>query len=109
MQAVDIFGIVVVLGLVGLSIVWHFSRSASLLRQWAEENGYLLVHSEYRYFFWTTSNGQAVYRVRARRTDSDQGRLPRWPGRNHPGCGGSRAGAVDEAGGPDLRPRREPP
>jgi hypothetical protein len=62
-------GLVACVGLVAaLAIVWHFSRAASLLRQWAEENGYCVVHSEYRYFFrgpffWTTSNGQAVYRV----------------------------------------------
>jgi hypothetical protein len=69
MQPVEIFLVGVVgLGLVVLAIFWHYSRAAPLLRQWAEENGVLLVHSEYRYFFrgpffWTTSKGQAVYRV----------------------------------------------
>ncbi len=53
---------------VGLMMWWHYSRSDSLLRQWASRNGYRLVSQEYRYllrgpFFWTTSRGQTVYRV----------------------------------------------
>lgn len=52
-----------------ISIVWHFSRSRSLLEQWAAENNYRILSSEYRNlvrgpFFWTTSKGQTVYRVR---------------------------------------------
>src|SRR4051812_41477629 len=74
MQPVEIMWVVVVLGLVVLSIVWHYSRASSLLRRWAEENGYRLVHSKYRLFFrgpffWTTSKGQAVYRVTVEDTD----------------------------------------
>jgi hypothetical protein len=50
------------------SIAWHFGRSRSLLRGWAERNGFRLLHFEYRHlfrgpFFWTTSKGQTVYRV----------------------------------------------
>jgi hypothetical protein len=53
------------------SIRWHFSRSRSVLEQWADEHGFEIVHSEYRHlargpFFWTTSKGQAVYYVRVR-------------------------------------------
>jgi hypothetical protein len=53
---------------VGLMLWWHYSRSDSLLRQWAERNGYGLVSQDHRYlvrgpFFWTTSRGQTVYRV----------------------------------------------
>lgn len=49
-------------------IAWHYSRSRSLLEQWAGENGYRIVSSEHRHlvrgpFFWTTSKGQTVYRV----------------------------------------------
>lgn len=49
-------------------IAWHFSRSRSLLEQWAHENGFRIVSSEHRNlvrgpFFWTTSKGQTVYRV----------------------------------------------
>lgn len=47
---------------------WHFSRSNSLLHQWAERNGYRVVHQEYRNFFrgpffWTTTRNQTVYYV----------------------------------------------
>ena len=49
-------------------IVWHFSRSRSLLEQWAQKNGFRIIHQEYRTFFrgpffWTTSKGQTVYYV----------------------------------------------
>ena len=60
--------VVVVLGIAG--IAWHFSRSRSLLEQWAAENGYQILHSEYRNlvkgpFFWS-SKGQTVYYVKVR-------------------------------------------
>ena len=53
------------------SIVWHYSRSRSVLEQWANEHGFEILHSEYRTlfrgpFFWTTSRGQTVYYVRVR-------------------------------------------
>lgn len=49
-------------------VTWHFSRSNSLLQQWAEQNGYRVVHQEYRTFFkgpffWTSSKNQTVYYV----------------------------------------------
>ena len=50
------------------AVVWHYSRSRSLLEEWASENGYRILSSEHRHlvrgpFFWTTSKGQTVYRV----------------------------------------------
>ena len=61
-----LFFLIVVLVLVVLALAWHYSRSASLLQKWADENGYQILHKEYRYlrrgpFFWTTSRDQAVY------------------------------------------------
>ena len=63
-----------VFGLIALTIlvyVWHFSRSSSLLEQWASDNGFELLRREYRVlrrgpFFWTTSRGQTVYYVEVR-------------------------------------------
>ncbi len=63
---------IIVLAVVGIvSLAWHFSRSRSVLEQWAEENGFEILQSEYRNvtrgpFFWTTSRGQTVYYVRVR-------------------------------------------
>jgi len=67
----QIFLFVVVAIFVVGSIVWHFSRSRSVLEQWAEQHGFEILHSEYRNllrgpFFWTTSKGQTVYYVKVR-------------------------------------------
>jgi hypothetical protein len=53
------------------SIVWHFSRSRSLVERWAAGNGYELLNAEYRNFFrgpffWMTSKSQTVYHVEVR-------------------------------------------
>jgi hypothetical protein len=66
--------IAVVLGIAALA--WHVSRSRSLLDQWASENGYMILHSEYRYlfkgpFFWTSSKGQTVYYVKVQDRDGN--------------------------------------
>src|SRR3954469_4555687 len=58
----------VFVGLLILSFAWQFGRSQSLLDTWAAENGYHIIHKEYRNFFrgpffWTTSKGQTVYYV----------------------------------------------
>ena len=50
------------------SMFWTFSRSKSLIDEWAAENGLRLIDYEYRWFvrgpfFWTTSKSQTVYRV----------------------------------------------
>ncbi len=59
-----------VLALVVLSVAWHFTRSRSLLEQWATENGYRILTSDYRVLkgplFWTSSRDQTVYRVTVR-------------------------------------------
>jgi hypothetical protein len=57
--------------LAGCGIFWHFSRSRSILEKWAEENGYLLLESDYRNifkgpFFLTSSRQQTVYHVKVR-------------------------------------------
>lgn len=66
-----IVGILAFLGLIIAIMSWHFSRSHSVLEQWADENGYEILHSEYRHFFrgpffWTSSKGQTVYYVSVR-------------------------------------------
>ena len=76
------------------SIAWHFGRSQSLLDKWAEENGYRIIHREYRNFFrgpffWTSAKGQAVYYVIV----EDEG------GRTHNGwvrCGGWWLGLLSD-------------
>ena len=55
-------------GVAVLLLVFHFTRSDSLLRGWAEQNGFRIVREEYRWFskgpfFWTSSRGQTVYYV----------------------------------------------
>jgi hypothetical protein len=62
--------LVVAIALIG-SIAWHFARSRSVLDQWADEQGFTILDSEYRNlfrgpFFWTTSRGQTVYYVTVR-------------------------------------------
>ncbi len=56
-------------GLVLLSMLWHFSRSSSILQQWADRNGYRIIDQQYRTFFkgpffWTSTKGQVVYYVK---------------------------------------------
>ncbi len=65
------FLIVIVMAVGIAAIAWHLSRSRSLLEEWAAENGYQILHSEYRNlfrgpFFWTSSKGQTVYYVKVR-------------------------------------------
>mgnify|MGYP001367836181 CR=1 FL=1 len=67
----QILMVLVVLGAAVLSMVWHFSRSNTVLEQWAEDNGFELLSSECCHFmrgpfFWTTSKGQTVYYVKVR-------------------------------------------
>ena len=59
---------IVMVMLVIANIVWFYSRSRSVLEQWAEENGFELLETDQRHlfrgpFFWTTTKGQSVYRV----------------------------------------------
>jgi hypothetical protein len=87
----------VVIGIVTIgSLVWHFSRSRSVLEQWADANGFEILHSEHRNFFrgpffWTASKAQSVYYVRVR--DSKGVERSGWVS-----CGGWFLGCVtDEA------------
>jgi hypothetical protein len=53
-----------------LAYLWQYRRSVGLLQQWANDNGYQLLHYEYRLFrrgpfFWTTSRDQTVFYVEA--------------------------------------------
>jgi hypothetical protein len=62
------FLIVAVIAFALLAIAWHYSRSRAILQKWADDNGYQLLQSEYRWFrkgpfFWTTSRDQVVYHV----------------------------------------------
>jgi hypothetical protein len=55
-------------------IVWHFSRSRSILEEWVKDNGYEILDSEFRNFFrgpffWTSGKGQTVYYVKTRDRD----------------------------------------
>lgn len=63
------------LGIIGFVVfaiavyIWHFSRSSALLMQWAHDNGFEILHHDYRYFnrgpfFWTSSKWQTVYHVK---------------------------------------------
>ena len=71
-------GLFVLVGILMVaSMIWHFSRSRSVLEQWAEANGYEILHSEFRNlfrgpFFWTSSKGQTVYYVRVRGRDGHE-------------------------------------
>jgi hypothetical protein len=64
-------GVLVVLLFTGMAVLlflWHFTRSDSLLSQWAERNCYTILHQEYRTFFkgpffWTSGKDQTVYYV----------------------------------------------
>jgi hypothetical protein len=63
-----VFGIAI---FIFVTTIWHFSRSRSVLEQWADQSGFEILHSEYRNFargpyFWTTSKGQTVYYVTVR-------------------------------------------
>jgi hypothetical protein len=58
----------VVLILAGVSVMWRSQRIDTLLRTWADENGYRLISAEYCWFwkvpYWfSSSKSQAVYRV----------------------------------------------
>ena len=60
----------VCLVIVGI-VLWHSSRSRSILEQWAEKENYQILEKEYRIFrrgsfFWTSSKGQVVYYVKIR-------------------------------------------
>ena len=62
-----VFG-ALILGLVPLCISWSLTRSQRMLDEWAAESHLKLVSASPCWinrgpFFWTTSNGQMVYRI----------------------------------------------
>lgn len=68
--------VLVILVLAVLSMVWHSSRSNTILEQWAEDNDLEILSSEYCHFlrgpfFWTTSKGQTVYYVSVRTSSGE--------------------------------------
>jgi hypothetical protein len=50
MAPVNVAWVVSFLALVAL-VSWHYRRAAALLRRWAVDNGYHVVHSEFRLLF----------------------------------------------------------
>ena len=69
MPELGVFLLVVVFTVVATgSLVWHYSRSSSMLEEWASEQGYEVVSAERRFlrrgpFFFTTAKGQEVFYV----------------------------------------------
>ena len=62
-----IFGAFIV-GVIPLFIAWSLTRSRQMLDQWAVENHLRLVSANLCWvnrgpFFWSTSNGQMIYRI----------------------------------------------
>ena len=73
----ELFPILLVLVFLACGVgmtMWTFSRSRELLDRWAEDNGYQILSSEFRWlrrgpFFWTSSKGQMTYYVVIRTAD----------------------------------------
>ena len=66
-QVLGVFAMLLLAGFVGAVIYIQIRRAQTLLRGWAEENGYEILDSEHRLFrkgpyIWS-GRGQAVYRV----------------------------------------------
>ena len=58
----------------GVLSIWHYSRSRSLVRNWARANGYEILEAELREFrmgpfLWTSGRDQTVYHIRVRSSD----------------------------------------
>ena len=67
----EVLLIPVFLALTVWGFVWHFSRSRSILENWADQNGYQILERDYRNFFkgpffWVCSRQQTVYHVKVR-------------------------------------------
>ena len=61
----------VLVAFAGYAFYWQRSRAGAILLEWATQNGYRILSSEFRYlrkgpFFWTSSKGQAVFYVSVR-------------------------------------------
>jgi hypothetical protein len=92
-----IYGVGLVLGVLAVLCVyvwWWYARSDSLLRRWAEENGFQILDYKLRLlstgpFSWTSINGQTVYQVHVRDVE----------GRERSGwlrCGSFWSGVLDD-------------
>jgi hypothetical protein len=73
----NFFFVALVIVVVVLLLGWHFSRSNSLLHQWAAKNNYRIIRQEYRNLFkgpylWTSAKGQTVYYVLIEDSVGDQ-------------------------------------
>ena len=69
-EAAQIVLAIVILVLV-IYFAWYFPRSRSVLEHWAKQNGFEIIHSEFRWLFrgpfsFLSNRGQTVYRVRVR-------------------------------------------
>lgn len=82
----EIFFLILIVVAIG-SIFWNVSRSQEVLQHWADQNGYRLLEAKNAPFFrgpffWTSTKGQTVYRVRvedsAGRTRSGWVRCGSW-------------------------------
>jgi hypothetical protein len=69
-QALGFLAVVVLAGFVGLMLYVQIRRAQTLLKGWAEENGYEILEAEHRLFrkgpYVWSARGQVVYRVRVR-------------------------------------------
>jgi hypothetical protein len=68
-----VFGIAMAALFVGLW-VFALTRARTILKRWANSNGYRIVEQQRRHlrrgpFFWTTGKGQVVYRIVAESLD----------------------------------------
>ena len=64
----SLFFFVVLIPIGILSVIWHFTKSAKMLEEWARANGFRLLAKEYRWFakgpfFWRSGKNHAVYRI----------------------------------------------
>lgn len=56
-------------GIISLTFLWFYRRSEMVLSQWAEKNDYEILDQKLQWlnqgpFFWRSSSGQTIYRVR---------------------------------------------
>ena len=72
MDVTPLFTIALVVVIASSSAMrWHFARSAPILQDWADENGFEILEKSYRHFFkgpffFRASRHQTVYRVTVR-------------------------------------------
>ncbi len=67
-SAIPVLAFLAFITFVIVTMFWHFSRSRQVLENWASDNNYRIMSSEYCFFFkgpffWTSSQYQSVYYV----------------------------------------------